>query len=580
MSKVYKFSEFILDKQKVAFYRQDVPIQLSSRAFEMLVYLVEKRGEVVEKEEILDKVWKDSFVEEANLAVHISALRRVLNEKKGESRFIRTVSGRGYSFIAEVEEIESKKLIKTIDSYVNEEKKNISIAVLPFTFENSSEDNEYLANGVTQSLIGDLSKIQDLRVLAYSAVKPYKHSELELQEIGFLLDADKIFTGTISEFKGKWEISAELINAGDKRCLWATTQAFEADDIFEIKKEISFTIVEKLKLKLGKSHSNKEIDSEAQKLYYRGKFILESRGTRKKIEDILPQALKFFKEAIKREPTYALAYTGIGSVYVSLHNHNLIERDEAFAEAKKALQLALMADDKLSEAYVLKGSIEIMFDMNFIEAEKTLNKAIELNPNNPDSYHWKSIICLCFGKFEEALNLEEKAVKLDPTSTRFNEGLIRIFFFSGNYNKAIIQSEELLEFDGKLLSAFLFFALSYAQLGSFELAEHHAEKTLKIRENSEMILNKAYIYGIWKKRHLAKELLENSLCSYSVNEIDKVDVAMVYSSINEIESAFEYLTQALNEKSVGLLYLKVDVRFNALKSDKRFFELLEKLNLT
>ncbi len=581
MSKAYKFSDFILDKQTIAVYHNNIQIQISSRAFEILYFLIERRGEVVEKDEILERVWKDSFVEEANLPVHISAIRRVLQEKKGESRYIRTISGRGYSFIANVEEISSTQIYRPAVKQETVEKENISIAVLPFTFESSAEDNEYLANGITQSLINDLSQIQNLRVLAYSAVKPYKNSELELQEIGFLLDSDKILTGSISEYKGKLEIVAELINASDKRCLWGTSQVFEADDIFKVKKEISLTITEKLKLKLGnhKSTELREIDSEAQKLYYRGKFILESRTTKKQPEELLPQALKFFYEAVKIEPNYALAHTGIGSVYVSLHNHNLMEREASHIEAKKALRKALNTNHKLSEVYILKGSIELMFEWDFSEAELSFNKAIELNPNNPDSYHWKSILSICFGRFGDALSFEETAVSLDPTSIRFNENLTRIFYYSGNYEKAIIQADEMLEFDEQILCSHMFKALSYAQIRFFDLALASIEKAVAVRKVPDIILNKSFIYALLNRKKDAQECLDDVLLTYPISEIDSYDIAKIYSAMNEVDKSFHYLSEAFENRSVGFLYLGIDVRLKELWNDERFDELLKKMNL-
>ena len=587
-SKLYKIDGFVLDLKRRSFFHENRLIQLSSRAFDILSYLIEKKGEIVEKDELLERVWTDSFVEESNLAVHISALRRVLHEKKGESKYIRTISGRGYSFIAPVTEIVSSEEIAEIQNDFSKiepeiSDKHISLAVLPFTFEESKKDNEYLAEGITRSLINDLSQISDLKVLAHSAVKKYKNSELELQEIGFLLDADKILTGHISEYKGQLEIVVELINASDKSCVWGTTQLFELDDIFKIKNEISLIIAQKLKLKLklgqGSPHAKpSEINAEAQKLYFRGKFILESRTTKKQPEEVLYQALKFFREAVKNDPSYALAYTGIGTVYVSLHNHNLLEREKACTEARQALQMALYTNDKLSEVYVLKGSIEIMFEMNFAEAEKSLNKAIELNPNNPDAYHWKSYICICFERFEEALALENTAVALDPTSIRFNGSLTKIFFFSGDYNKTIIQSEELLEFDEKALTSYLYTALSYAQLGFFDLAFKNIEKAVEIRKSSEILLNKAYIYALAGRASEAETIFRDVLGEYPAL-VDCSDIALVHTVRGDFEKAFEFLDRALAEHSTNLHLMRADTRFANLRTDARFKEFLTKLNL-
>jgi len=585
MTKLYKIEDFLLDANQRQFFYQNQTVTLSSRAFDILLYLVERNGEVIEKDALLEAVWADSFVEESNLAVHISALRRVLQEKKGEARFIRTISGRGYSFVAPVEKVDSvqnfKEQFKTRKKSLPEEK--VSLAVLPFTYKESQPDNEYLADGVTRSLISELSQIQNLKVLAYSATEKFRDSEMELQEIGFILDADKILKGHISEYKGKLEIVAELIEAKDKSCIWGTSQNFEADDIFKVKSKIASSIAEKLKLKLNignklSENKSREINVKAQKLYFRGKFVLESRTTKKQPEEVLNQALKFFQEAVKIEPNYALAYVGIGRVYVSLHNHNLMNRDKAFAEAKKCLQFAMYADNQLSEVYVLKVAMEIMFEMKFAEAEQSLNRAFELNSNNADVYYWKSYIYLCLGKFSDALFWGRKATELDPTSIYFNDNLTRIFFHSGDYNKAIIQAEEILEFDEKAIASLFFIALSYAQLGFFELALENMEKVIELRNSPETLLNKAYIYGLWGKKDKAEEILKNIL-DKSFSKADATDIASVYGVIGDVENLFLYLDKAFAESNTNLGFLKIDIRFSRFLREQRFQELLDKLHL-
>jgi len=256
----------------------------------------------------------------------------------------------------------------------------------------------------------------------------------------------------------------------------------------------------------------------------------------------------------------------------------LLEREKAYAKAKQALQMALNTNSNLSEVFVLKGSIEIMFEMNFAEAEKSLNKAIELNSNNPDAYHWKSYICICFERFKEALSLENTAVDLDPTSIRFNGSLTKIFFFSGDYNKTIIQSEELLEFDEKALTSYLYTAFSYAQLGFFELAFKNIDKAVDIRRSTEILLNKAYIYGL-AGNLIQAETIFRQVLDESSSQIDYSDVALVHSVLGDFENAFECLYKALGENSTNLHLMRVDIRFKNLRNDPRFKEFLRKLNL-
>ena len=578
--KNYKIDEFILDISKRELIYKDNPVHLSSRAFDILHYLLQKKGTVVTKDELLDKVWADSFVEESNLAVHISAIRRVLKERKGETRFIKTVSGRGYSFVSNVEEfgvkqnrVEKPKITKDEDIAFEEERKK-SLAVLPIIFEEKGNENEYLANGITHSLISDLSQIPDLRVLSYSAVKGYKNSDLQLQEIGFLLDAEKLFTGHIYKYDNKLAIGFELINANDKSCLWGNEYVFESDDIFKVKKEISKVIAEKLKLKLHKQVVKKEISSEAQKLYYRGKFVLESRTTKKEPKEYLKSALDYFRKAVEINPKYALAHIGIGTANVSLHNLNLkgVETHEA---AKRALKTALEIDNTLSEVYVLKGSIEIMFDDNVEESKKSFDRAIELNSNNPDAYHWKGLACMFLGEYDEALELETVASELDPTSIRFNEGLMRIFFYAEDYEKSIVQAEDLLEFDRKNPSAYLFLAMNYAHLGSFDLANEYIDKGYELRKLVEYSLIKAYIYALAGERKEALKIVDEVLEATTPDCLDSRDIAIVYCALNETEKSIEYLVKAKQEKR-NLHYIKNDVRFKNVNNQQAVIELIQK----
>lgn len=575
--KNYRIDDFTLDVGKRELAYKDQPIRLSSRAFDILLYLLKNKGTVVKKDELLDEVWTDSFVEEANLAVHISAIRRVLKEKKGECKYIKTISGRGYSFVSPVKEIEANPEVnKTKESDLFsqvEEDVDISLAVLPIIFEEKGNENEYLANGITQSLISDLSQIPNLRVLSYSAVKSYKNSELELQEIGFLLDADKLFTGHIYEYDNKLAIGVELINAKDKSCVWGNEYLFEKDDIFKVKKEISQVIADKLKLKLSTQKLKQEIDAEAQKLYYRGKFILEARTTKKEPKEFLVSALDYFKKAVAIEPNYALAQVGVGTVYVSLHNLNLAGQ-ETYEEARKALNNALKIDNELSEAYVLKGSIEVMFEDKLKEAKNSFDKAIKLNANNPDAYHWKGLACMFLGEYDEAYKLETIATQLDPTSIRFNEGLMRIFFYSENFEKSIIQAEEILEFDKNNSASYLFIALNYAHLNLFDLALENIDICIRLRKNEEHLLTKAYIYAMKNDRKRSIDIVHQIIGTSNSANIDSRDIAAVYSALNEMDTAIEYLFKAKKENR-NLTRIKINIRFKNLLNYKKFHELLK-----
>lgn len=591
-SKLYKFDSFCLDPKQRKLLSEKGVVQLSSRAFEMLLLLVQKQGEVVEKSEILEKVWSDSVVEESNLVVHISALRRVLGETRGERKFIETVSGRGYSFVFPIEEAELKQKsakLKNDAPFTSKTEQTAlddsdSLAVLPLVNKSGNADYEYLADGITQSLIANLSQIPALKVMAYNAVAPYKASAQDYSEIGFLLGARNLLLGWITEFKNYFEISVELINAQNKQLIWGTHYNCEFTDIFKVRKEISLIIAEKLQISLNnldKTNLTRQqtSDSDAYKSYTKGMYLLGSNSTSKFREESLHSALKCFRQALKKDPHYALAYTGIGYAYYRLLNINAVSRSKAYQECKTALQLALNFDARLSDALILDGIIKHFFERNPSDAEKSFDRAIESNPNNPIAFHYKSLLLCCFEKHREALFYQNKAIQLDPISIFLHNGLSRRFFLGGDYNKAIIQAEETLELDNELVAPYFILALSYAALGLLDEALENIEKALRIQPTEEMFLAQSYIFALKGETVQAAEILQNVLDKSSKEQIDFTDVAIVYAALRENDKAFKYLDKAFKKGDTNILLLRTDPRFEYLHRDSRFMPLLRKLNL-
>ncbi len=242
--------------------------------------------------------------------------------------------------------------------------------------------------------------------------------------------------------------------------------------------------------------------------------------------------------------------------------------------------MSLRIDNRLSQAYVLKGSTEIAFERNFNEAEKSLNRALELNPNNAEAYNWKSQISLMHGRFGEAATIVSKAIQFDPTSIYLNEHLVRISFYSGEYNRAIIQAEELLEFEKNNLVPLAFSALSYAHLRLFKQSLENIEKALKCRRGPEIVFMKAYILALNNDRIQAEDIISNVLKSFPENQIDPTDLAYVYSASGDIEKAFEMLERAYEINSTNLCILKVEKRCENLRRDPRFEAFLTKIGLS
>ena len=584
----YKFGDFRLDPVQRKLFKRDKIIRLSPRAFEILLLLVQKQGEIVEKNELLDKVWTDSFVEESNLVVHISALRRSLGERRGERKFIETVSGRGYSFVFPVEKVEVEKAVANSKTEIAEpgenetSKDSTSLAILPFVNKSESADLEYLANGLTQSLIDNLSQIPNLRVMSHNAAEQYKNTKTDLQEIGFLLGVEKILLGSIGQFKNRLEIRTELINAEDKSHLWGMNYECELTDIFEVRKEISLAIADKIQSRFNRSIKtdfvhDQTTNFEAYRLYLKGIYLLDGNATSKFLRECLHSALKFFHQALKKDPEYALAYTGIGLANYRLFNVNFLKQEKAYAECKKAVQMALSLDPTLSEALTLNGIIQFFFERNIADAERSFDRAIESNPNNPIAHHYKSVLLCCFEKCNEAIFYQTEAIRLDPTSLFLNNGLTTRFYFTHEYNKAIIQAEETLELDKELVSPFFISALSYAEIGMFGEALKQIKKAIALQDIEEMFFAEAYIYAIAGEHEKAKEIANGILDKQT--PIDYTDAATVFAALRENDRAFEYLEKAFEKGGGNFLLIRSDPRFSNLRADERFDELLKKMNL-
>lgn len=590
-NQIYKFGDFRLSPNQRKLFRRNVPVEISAKAFEILLMLVERQGEIIKKDEFLQKIWSESFVEESNLAVHISALRRLLNEERGEKKFIETVSGRGYCFVAPVKreysQTENVSLanlkVRDIEKIETAEIINfLSIAVLPFGFQTSSPDIEYLANGITESLIDNLAQIPQLRVMAHSAVRSYINAP-DLQEIGFLLGVGKILTGSILLYKNNIEISVELIETADKHRLWGTKFKSKLEDIFQLREEITLQIIDRLQIRLNQSKQKSLLNQPttnpaAYKLFLKGKFVYNNASNSKFNYDSLQSALRLFQESVKSDPDYAPVYVEIGRIYVYLYNINRLDRTEAYEKSKTALQMALTIDKAASETYVLQGLIRIFFEQKLNEAQESLKRAIELNRNNPTAYHTLSLLTAYSGNFEESISLENQALQFDPASTAFNCGLLNRFYWAGEYSKAIVLAEEILELDKNSSPAFLLLALSYARLKIYDQAINNVQKAYECNPLLSLLSMKAYIYALSGDKETAYTILEKILSETDKQITDFSVIGLVYMALSEFDKAIDFIEKECRKLNTYIFFMRIDPDLTPLRDHPQFQTLLQKYN--
>jgi len=577
---LFKFGDFVLNPEIRHLFRQTESVRLPPHAFDILLFLVQKRGTVVSKEELLQRIWPGTFVEETNLAVHVSAIRRVFGEKRGENKYIETISGRGYSFVAPVKVVEANKNTAADDSQppgpANVSGKIRSIAVLPFTNDSDASSIRYLSEGITEGLTESLAQINQLKVFARSAVLQYQSLDLPLQEVGFLLGADAILTGHILSVGEQLEISVELVKVCDQSHVWGMHYRCHFGDIFKIKMEIALAVTENLQVNLNRAQLRQTpaTSSDASKLYLKGRYLLS-----KKTKDGFLNGIEFFKRALSKDPDYALAYSGIADAHLLLCIHYHLSASDALPEAKAAVERALALDETLSEAHASRGHIQSRHEWKWEEAELSFKRALALNPNNAIALRWYSSALIYSGRFQEGLFYQYKALELDPFCLHANTELGAHFNHMGDYAKAVKQLKEVIEIEPDFLFALTQLAVSYARSGSHGLALECAEKASDLFPSWEIEIFKAWVYASAGEQIKAREILRAVLDNPGNDEVDNYEIATAYAALSDNQQSLNHLEKAIEGKSISICALKTDPRLDTLHSEPKFEELLERVGL-
>lgn len=376
-------------------------------------------------------------------------------------------------------------------------------------------------------------------------------------------------------------VSVELIDVFDLTHIWGFEYDCVLTDIFKVKTEISLAIAEKLQIKLSESDAlllkkQPATDSEqAYKLYLKGRYVLAKRT-----KENLLKALQFFERALKKDSSYALAYTGIADACYQLGVSRYYSLSEIMPKAKTAIERALALDKTLSEAHASNANIQFRYEWKWQAAEKSFRQAIALNPNNAAAHHWYGSFLICAGRFRESLPHLQKALELDPFSLYFNIKIAFYFVQLGEYGKAVAHLEEMLEIAPDFYPNYFHLSISYAKLGLFEKAAANAEKALSLIPNSEAKLLEAWIHASAGNQSKARRILKNLLSKNPASETDDCyDIATVYTALGDSDKAFNSLEKAIKPRDLDLCALKIDPRFEPLRREPRFLKILEKIGL-
>jgi TolB-like protein/DNA-binding winged helix-turn-helix (wHTH) protein/Tfp pilus assembly protein PilF len=594
--------------------RNGTRVRLQERPFQLLVALVEKRGEVVTREELRHRLWPDgTHVDfDHSISSAINKLRGTLGDSATQPRYIETVGRRGYRFLypVSIAAPDSMPMVtgfpKTPARYrrlalpvalalvvlaatgalmlrrpgPGESTGPIrAIAVLPLKNLSSDREQEYFSEGLTEELLTHLAALEGLRVISRASAMQYKDTRKPLRAIAKELNVDAVVEGSVLRSDGRVRVTARLVEAASDRHVWAKSYEREHRDILDLQNEVTRDIAENIRLRLTPSARqrlavSRPIEPEAHENYLHGRFYWSKRRPAD-----LEKAILYFEKAIGRDPQYARAYAGLADSYSVLRAYNLARQDESIRQARAAALKALELDEGLAEAHTSLGLIGLIYDWDWQAAEKQYRRAIQLDPNYATAHHWYAELLAYRGRFDEALVEIELARQLDPLSLIVATDRGEILYLSRDYDRAIAQARSVLEMDPHFLQAHYILVFSLVEKGSFADALIDIEHWRRSDETPWNLMMQAYVYGRSGQPVQARQALGKLEQLNRQRPMDPAPILLAQLGLGNKEAAFACLEKAYSEHSTALPSLKVNPIYDPLRDDPRFDVLMRRIGL-
>jgi TolB-like protein/DNA-binding winged helix-turn-helix (wHTH) protein/Flp pilus assembly protein TadD len=633
-STIYEFGDFRLETGSRRLFRAETGeiVTLQPKAFELLSFLIESGGRILTKNEILETVWAESFVEEGNLSQTVFVLRKALNDDSKNPRFIVTLPNRGYRFIAKV-----KKIAEPAEAFEAEEKSENSagpktppdrkpkteipkpaagkyfliaiplillvaagaiwswreqrtagmreiktLAVLPFSNIGGKEDEEYLGLGLSEGLANKLSNIKTIIVRPTTSVIKYSVASPDPKKIGSELGVEAVIIGRVQRIEDNIRVTVQMIRVSDSAMLWAETFDDKFTNTFAVQDSLSQKAADSLartftsgeRQQLDKKSTT---DNEAFLLYIQGRYFWNKRTT-----ESLKKSADFFGRAIARDPEFARAYAGLADSYMLLGSSEYLGMNpaEAIAKAKTAANRAIALDDTLAEAHASLGFLLYVYDFDWPNAEKEFKRAIDLNPNYPTAHHWYGLYLIVMRRFDESEVQLKKALELDFSSLIINTDYGTVFYFSRRYDQAVAQYRKTLELEPRYAVTHWQLARVYAQQKRFDEAIGELDRAIELAGRSPVFLSLlGYLYGLSGRTAEAGAILTELTAKSRTETVSPNSFMLVQIGLGDRRKALEYLEQNFAMRNPSLVVLGNEPAFDPLRGEPRFQEILKALKL-
>jgi len=622
----YAFGPFRLAPEERLLLRDGRPVPLAPKVTETLLLLIQNAGHLVDKDELMKRVWPDAFVEEGNLTKNIFLLRKVLGQWNGGLEYIETVPKRGYRFVASVnQEVEeetssprqaaevAKETALTLPMEWPRGKKVIgillvlalaviaawqigsrrragrgtsdtaaihSLAVLPL--ENLSGDpaQDYFADSMTDELITDLGQIGELRVISRTSAMQYKGGARKpMSQIARELNVDAVVEGTVLRSDNQIRITAQLIQATADRHLWAQSYEGDARDVLTLQRQIASAIAEQIRIKLTPQQQTvlktaRFVNPEAYEDYMRGHYVTQTGSI-----DGYERSIVYFNQAIEKDAQNALAYAGLADSYIELGHMVRMPPEHAFPTARKAALQALQLDDSLAEAHQALANVKFLYDWDFPGADREFRRALDLNPNSVSARADYADYLIAMGRFDESIAERRRNLQMDPLAQRPIWALATGYYWAHRYDEAIAEARLAIEMDPNHWSGHLDLGLALEQKHQFPAAISELQKAIEMSNDKIWVSFIAHDMALSGDKAGAEKILADLQQLSKRTYVSPWLLAMIYPDLGDKEKAFTWLEKCYERREHDLVFSKVWPMFDGLRSDPRYSDLTRRIGL-
>ena len=614
-----EFGPYRLDRQRHRLLRGGEVISLPPKAIETLTVLVKNPGKLLYREALMEMIWPDAVVEDANLTVAISQLRKALNQNGDATEFIQTIPRVGYRFVADLREVDAETSVPPVDPERPATKKiavaapkplsalpkrtlafaaagilltlsalivanNLgrhtsptitSVAVLPLHNLTGNANDDYLAEGLTEGLISSLSHIEGLKVICRGSAFALRDKEADPLEVGKRLGVTSVFQGSLLTENESLRVHVRLVSTADGEVIWSNDGvAAGSGDISALERELAHSATVALRPNLAASlprqiAQRETSNPEAHQLYLRGRYFWNKRTG-----PDLERAIRYLEQATDLDPGYARAYSGLADIYAVLSYFSNRPFEETFPKAKALAEKAISIDDNLADPHATLGLIEST-NWDWAHGQEEFQRALALNPNYATAHHWHGWCLINMGRTDDSVAEMERALELDPLSIDINTDLGAVLTLAGRTDEAIARLKLTVEMDPSFVDAHLALGRAFRMKGDLAGAISELETARDLSHHRhDALAELGCCYGLAGERTKASQLeAELKSLPKEANASD-FDLAQIYASLGEREEAVRALQSAYQARN-GFLMVRFDPLFDSIRTEPRVQQLLK-----